>query len=335
MRQSKTLFFAIIGLAILAVIGILLARPFLAEPLNLPTEAKEITIRVVVAPSIKPWAEQAALEFNQAHPKTQVELITADNLIPKAQFTANPQVEPPAVWLAEATFVVDMDSDMQFANRQSVASTALAWGAFNNKQAEFSQKYGGLNWEALHQSATEPDSVLKVVIASPHNTAAGLGALASAAAAHLNQQTLTGAEVNRAEAWLSETFQESARASLNLGPRPAEAFATRGASIGDVGMLAQVSWRSAGLQNRPDFTITPAQPTVVLDYPFAIWTGSRATPEAQQAAADFRDFLLTEAQQNTLVNFYLDQAGAADPNAVQVDGQAALALFRWAERELR
>jgi ABC-type molybdate transport system substrate-binding protein len=334
MRQSKTLFFVIIGLAILGVAGMFLVRPFLAEPLDLPTPAQEITIQVVVAPSIKPWVDQAAQDFNQAN-KIQVEIITADNLIPETQFASNPQTTPPAAWLAEATFVVQMDSDMPFNDLQPVASTSLAWGAFKNKQEEFTQKYGGVNWQALHQSATEPDSTLKVVIASPQNTAEGLAALASATAAHLNKKALTSADVNSAEPWLTETLKESARTSLNLGPKPAEAFATRGASIGDVGMLAQASWHSAGLQNRPDFSMAPVQPNVTLDYPFAIWAGNQANPTAQQAAATFRDFLLAEAQQSTLADFFLERAGAGDPNSVQVDGQAALALFRWAERELR
>jgi hypothetical protein len=335
MRQNRTLFFAIIGLAILVVVGILVIRPFLAEPLNLASGAQEITIQVVVAPSIKPWVEEAAEDFNQANPRSQVEVITADSLIPEAQFTGDPQIEPPAAWLAEATFVVEMDSDMQFEDPQSVASTSLAWGAFNNKQEDFNREYGELNWDALHQQATAPDSMLKVVIAAPHNSAEGLAALASGVAAHLNRPTLTGPDVTAAEAWLTETLKESARTSLNLGPKPAEAFATRGASIGDVGILSQASWRDAGLQNRPDFTITPTQPDVILDYPFAIWTGSRATPEAQQAAVAFRDFLLAEAQQAALADFLFDRADTGDPTGAQLDGQAALSLLRWAERELR
>jgi ABC-type molybdate transport system substrate-binding protein len=336
MQQNKTPFFIIIGLAIVLVVGMLLLRPLLSEPLDLPTTPQEITIQVVVAPSIKDWVEQAAQDFNQANPKTQVEIITAGSLIPEAEFTtSNPQTMPPAAWLAEASFVVEMNNDGQFTDPASVASTALAWGAFNNKQDEFSQKYGGVNWDALHQNATEPDSLLKVVIASPHNTGEGLAALASATAAHLGKQSLTSADVSNAAPWLTKTFQESARTSLTLGPKPAEALATRGASIGDVGMLAQAAWQNAGMQNRPDFTITPAQPRVTLDYPLAIWAGRGATPESQQAAIAFRDFLLAEAQQSALADFFFDRASAGTADGVQVDGQAALALFRWAERELR
>ena len=329
MQPSKTTFFLIIGLAILMVIGMVLVRPMLSAPLNLPVEPQAITIQVVVAPSIKPWVDQAAQNFNQANPKTPVEILTADGLTPTAQFTG--QATPPAAWLAGASFVLGVNSDLSFTDPRSVASTPLAWGAFNNRQQELTQKYGGLNWDALHRAAVEPNSDLKVVIASPQNSAEGLAALIAAAAGHLNKSTLSGADASSADAWLTETFKESSRTSLTLS-KPAEALATRGASVGDVGILSQASWRSAGLANRPDFTITPLQPAVSLDYPFAIY-GS-ATPEAQQAAAKFRDFLLAEAQQNTLADFFFDRAGA-NPNGVQVDPQAALSLLRWAERELR
>ncbi len=337
MQPNKTLFFVIIGLAIVAVVGMFLGRSLLAESLDLPTAPQEISIQVVVAPSIKPWVDKAAQDFNQANPKTQVQVIAADDLIPpEAQFTSTPQTSPPVAWLAEATFVVEMarNSGLQFDDARSVASTSLAWGVFNNRKEEFIQQYGDLTWVALHERAIEPDSSLKVVIALPRNSAEGLAALISAAAAYHNSQTLSGADARSAEPWLSETLKESARGSLTLS-RPAEAFATRGASVGDAGLLTQASWQQVGLQNRPDFSIIPAQFNITLDYPFAIWNGTQATPESQQAAVAFRDFLLSEAQQNALAELSLERAGASVPNSVQADDQAVLTLFRWAERELR
>jgi len=327
---NKTTFFIIIGLAVVIAIGLVVARMLMPEPLSLPDTTPQTDIQVVVAPSIKPWVEQAAREYNQTH-KNQVEIITSDGLIPENRFTGNPQTTPPAAWLAEASFVAAMDNDMQFGDIQSVANTSLAWGTFNNKLDEFNQS-GGLNWGTLHQQAVDPDNRLKIVLASPQNSAAGLAALASAVAAQQNVQRLTAANVSSAETWLTETLQDSAQVTL---PRPAESFATMGASIGDAGMLSQSTWQSAGLQNRPDFTIAPAQPNVMLDYPFAIWTGSRTTPETQAAAREFRDFLLSETQQNALADFHFDRAGSGETGSVEIDGQAALALYHWAERELR
>ncbi|MEW5957240.1 MAG: substrate-binding domain-containing protein [Chloroflexota bacterium] len=337
MQQNKTFFFAIIGLAILALIGMFVgAYLFLGDSLDLSVSQPVIAIRVVAAPALKPWVDQAAQQFNRQNGNTQVEIIAADSLIPESLFTSNPQASPPAAWLAEATFVIELarKSGLAFEDPRSVAGSGLAWGAFNNRQDEFVQQYGELSWSAIHQRAVEPDSSLRVVVASPRNSAEGLAALISAAAAQANTQTLTNAQARQAEDWLTDTLKESARSSLTLGPNPAEALATRGVSIGDAGLLSLASWRSAGLQNRPDFTITPAQFNVRLDYPFTIWAGSQATPAGKQAAAAFRDFLLSEAQQSTLPNFFFERAGTATP-AVQVDGDAALTLLRWADRELR
>jgi hypothetical protein len=335
MRPNKFLFFLIIGLAILVVACMFgAAYIFLNEPLELPTSQEETPIRVVVAPSIQGWAEQTAQAFNANNPNAAVEIISADSLIPENQFKADsPQVVPPAAWLAESAFVVEMAADrgLQFADdRPSVAGTSLAWGAYEDKQAAFVQAYGDISWDNLHAKAVSPADFLTLVIASPHNRAEGLAALISAAAAHLGKESLTGSDVSQATPWLSETFKENTR----IPPKPAEAFATaQGRSLGDAGILSRAAWRAAGLEERASFTLTPVQPDVRLDYPFAIWTGSQATPEGRQAAANFREFLLSTAQQQALPQFGFEPAGNSTPT-VQIDGPAAWTLLRWAEREL-
>ena len=329
MQQNKALFFGIIGLAVVIVIALIAARYFL--PGQLPTLTEKVSIRIVAAPSIKPWAEQAAQAFNQRNSNTQVEVIEAESLIPTSQFRADPQLTPPAAWLAETTFVVQMaaDSGLQFSDSRSVAHTSLAWGAFKDKQDAFSQKYGPLGWASVHTKAMTTGDFLTIVIASPQNSAEGLAALISATAANLNKQTLSAADVGQADGWLTETFAENTR----ILPLPAEQFAgTQGRSIGDAGILAQASWRKVGLQQKPEFVITPAQPNVNLDYPLAVF--NQAAPEAQQAAAAFRDFLLSPDQQGALAPFFLDPASAASAG-VQVDGDAALRLLDWANRELQ
>jgi len=289
---------------------------------------------VVAAPPSKDWAAQAAEEFNRANPNTQVEIITADELIPENQFkVTTPQQTPPAAWLAEAAFVVEMagEKGLQFAaDPRPVASSSLAWGAFADKQALFTQKYGDLSWQTVHAKAVAPDDFLTIVIASPTNQAEGLAALASATAAHLDQSTVTAGDVGQARPWLSETFGENTR----IPPRPAEAFASsQGRSIGDVGLLSRAAWQSYDLENRPEFSLAPVHPDVQLDFPLAIWTGSQSSPAGQQAAAQFRDFLLSANQQQALANFALEPA-AALTETVKLDGSAAWALLRFAEQEL-
>lgn len=336
MQQSKSLFFAIIALAVVVVAGMFLARLFLAEELNLPVGVQEISIQVVVAPSIKPWVDQAARDFNQANSNTQVKIIAADKLIPESQFQVNPQTasEVPVAWLAEATFAVEMarNAGLQFEDAQSVASTSLAWGAYNDKLDRFTQDYGSLTWQNLHAKAANPDDILKLVIASPQNSAEGLAALISAAAAQLNAQTLSGNDISAVDGWLTETLGDR---NAQIPPKPAETFASvQGRTIGDVGILSMASWRRARLDQSTDFTITPAEPGVTLDYPFAIWTGRQSTPEAQKVARDFRAFLLSNAQQNALADFFFEPAGAIQ-GGVQADREASQRLLNWADRVLR
>ncbi len=332
MQQNKALFFGIIGLAVLIVVVLIVARFFLADQLPLPNLAQKVSIRIVAAPSIKPWVDQAAQTFNQRNPNTQVEIVEAEGLLPAAQFRSDPQTTPPAAWLAEASFVVDMagSSGLQFNNLRSVASTGLAWGAFADKQNAFAQKYGSLSWTSVHTKAVGADDFLTLVLASPQNSAEGLAALISATAASLNKQDLSAADVSQADSWLTETFRENVR--LPIPAKPAEAFAgTQGRSLGDTGILALASWRQVGLDKKADFTLTPAQPNVNLDYPLAVF--SQAAPEAQQAAAAFGDFLLSEEQQNALAIVFLERANAAQPG-VKASGEAAQRLLDWARREL-
>ncbi len=329
MQQNKALFFGIIGLAVLIVAVLIAARFFLADQIELPTLTEKVSIRVVVAPSIEPWARQAASAFNQKNPNTQVEIVRAEGLIPDTQFRADPQ-NPPAAWLAEATFMVELarNRGLSFQDAQSVACSGLTWGAFKTKQDEFNQKYGGLNWDGLHAKAVSPEDGLNFVIASPGNSAEGLAALISATAATLKKDSLLGSDVSQADTWLTELFEINAKTPAT----PADNFATMRVSAGDAGLLTLASWRRTRLTENPDFTTSPAQPPVNLDYPLAIFT--QASPAAQQAATTFRAFLLDAGQQNSLNTAFLDPAGAAS-SGVQADGDAVQRLLDLAGRVLQ
>lgn len=332
MQQNKTVFFSIVGAAILIVFGLFIIRFLLADSLNLPTGPREVEIEVVVAPAIKPWVDRAARDYNQAHPNSPVTVVAANGLIPSAQFqTTNPATLPPAAWLAEASFVIDLagNNGLQFEDAQPMASTSLAWGIYNSKLDQFHQDYGELTWQNLHTKGTNTDDVLKLVIAAPQNSAEGIAALISATAGHLGTQTLSGNDISAADSWLIETFGN--RNTL-IPATPAGDFATKGVSAGDVGILTMASWRNSRLDTRTDFTITPSQPNVNLDYPFAIWSGSQ--PEVKAAARAFRDFLLESNQQNALAEFFYDPAGTGQ-GGVQVDGLAVQRLLDWTNRGLR
>jgi hypothetical protein len=220
---------------------------------------------------------------------------------------------------------------LQFDDPQSIASTTLAWGGYQDKLAQFKQNYGDLTWQNLHAKATGPDG-LKLVIASPQNSAEGIAALASATAGYLDTQTLSSGDIDAADAWLTETLGER---NANTPPTPAESFASaQGRTLGDAGLLSLAAWRKAKLDQSADFLVSPAEPNVTLDYPFAIWRGAQANPEAQEAARSFRNFLLEKAQQNRLADFFFEPA-TTGPNGVQLDSATAARLQSWADRLLR
>ncbi len=334
MQQNKVLFFGIIMLALVVVAGMILLFFFLPEPLSeLVPLQQQVDINVVVAPGIKPWVDEAAKKFNQENREVQVTPVSANEMVPAGQFQTRPNSVPPAAWLAEASFVVDMAAGdgYQFTDAQPVAGSSLAWGGYNDKIEQFNQVYGDLNWENAHAKATGRDG-FKLVMASPQNTAEGLAVLIAATAAHLGTDTLTAGNVGSADAWLTETLGNN-----NAQPRsrPAETLASvQGRSIGDAGLLSVASWRSVNLNQSDAFSVLPAEPAVVLDYPFVIWAGNQSTPEARQAAQQFAQFLLEAEQQNALAAHGFDPAGAGQ-SAIQVDGQAARRLLSWAGRVLQ
>lgn len=336
MQQNKTRFFIIIGVAAIAVVGMIAASFLLTSGAlgDVSALRQNIEISVVVAPPIEPWAEQAAQAFNQANPETPVKIVTALELIPGAQFrTDQAQSELPAAWIAEASFVVEMarDNGLQFEEAQSVASDSLAWGGYQDKLAQFSQNYGDLTWQNLHAKATGPDG-LKLVIASPHNSAAGIAALASATAGYLESQTLSSSDIGAADAWLTETLGNR---NATTPPTPAESFASvQGRTLGDAGLLSLAAWQKVKLDQAADFSLSPAEPNVTLDYPFVIWNGAQANPKAQEVARSFRSFLLGQAQQDRLADYFFGPA-ATNPGGVQIDGATAVRLQSWANRVLR
>lgn len=333
MQPNRIAFFGIIGLAILIVVGMIAGTFFFFGSVGevSPLQA-EVDIEVIAAPAVYPWVEQAAQQFNQANHKTQVTVVEATELVPESKFRTAASQAPPAAWIAEAGFVIDLAKykGLAFDDRQSVAGSGLAWGAYTDKLEQFTQSFGDLNWDSLHTKAASP-SGLKLVISSPQNTAEGIGALISATAFTANADTISSSDVSSANNWLTDTFGDH---NAYTPPTPAESFASvQGRTLGDMGLLSMVSWRSAKLDQNPGFTLLPVEPAVMLDFPMAVWTGSRATPEMQAAARAFRDFLMEDSQQSRLTDYGLEPA--AGQSGVQADGPTADRLQAWAVRVLR
>src|SRR5688572_19467428 len=100
MQPNRTLFFVIIGLALLLTIGVV-AGGFLffgssgeMTPLGQTTSP----IQIVVAPAIEPWVKDAAQVYNQTNAQAKVSVVAANSLIPVTQLQSTPQNPPVAAW---------------------------------------------------------------------------------------------------------------------------------------------------------------------------------------------------------------------------------------------
>ncbi|MFQ5613005.1 MAG: hypothetical protein ACE5H9_12825 [Anaerolineae bacterium] len=358
MSRNRIFFVIVVGLA-LAFVGV----AFVAERLDLfvlPTR-QALPIQVWVSPALHDWAEAAAADFESSRPGATVEIRVVDSLSFSDEFrraekaiqdgAADPGALPEA-WLPEASFVVGLaraQANVPFeATGQPVAYSSLVWGAFASREQVLVQRLGALNWQTVHEAAVvaaweelggDPSwRFFKLVIASPTRSPEGLAALLAAAATYHNRPDLDVSDVNDPAflAWLVEVV-ESVPSFNTLGPNPAQEMATRGSSIGDVGLLTEAAWRRSGLLGRQDFVTASPQFTLRLDYPYTLRTDLAPGSAERDLAEAFGRFLLQEAQAG-LAEYGFEAAGAGASvggaaQQVEVDGQVALTLLRRAEQE--
>ncbi|MEZ4705804.1 MAG: hypothetical protein R3A44_01280 [Caldilineaceae bacterium] len=345
LRRQKTLFFTIIGVAIAVVIFTLAAERM--QLVSLPSRAVVQTpIRVAMSPQLVPWARQAATDFGQRNADAVVSIVEISGMSAAQSYGQQSAAQLPEVWAPEAAFVLAIGRDegapfqvpSDLAQSGSLIQTDLTWGAFGSR----AQSLGAVDWQNVGRAAaTESWSQLggqqswgffKLTIASPTRSAEGLAALLSAAAAYHGRAEVTRADVVDGPfvQWLTPIV-ESVPNFATLGADPAKALATRGPSVGDVGLLSGASWQRslASLQKWEDFVISAPTYTVRLDYPYALRTDLSSAE--QEMAARFFDFLLERTDQLAAEGFTAEAANGATP--VVADEQAVLALFRWAERE--
>lgn len=339
-RRNRILFFLILGTAILITGGTLLAERLGVYTLPSRTVAR-IPITVAVPPALADWAQAAARDFNSQNADTQVSIIRLNGLDAVQQFGQMPRAQLPDSWLADASFVADLarTEGAPFAEQGiAITSSDLVWGGFSSR----AQLLGTMDWSALHDAAKANGwaalggnatwGYVKLTIASPTRSTEGLAALITAAAAYHDQPHLTRPLVTDPAFlnWLHTTVDSVPNFST-LGSNPAEALATRGPSIGDVGLLAASTWFVAQdelNQWEPFITSTPRY-TVRLDYPYLLQTG---LPDTRMVMAErFGNYLARQASQLVDSGFTSQSTTAA--TLVEADTDAVLALLRWAERE--
>lgn len=340
MRNNRSLFFIIIGLALVVIVGVLLLEQL--GIYTLPSRAVAQTpIEVAVPADLADWARDAAESFNSRNADAAVTIISQNGLPAIRQFERTQIVDLPHAWVPEASFVAALAAEEGIAfaaTGESVVQTDMSWGGFESRTTAL----GILDWDTIHSAAATGHwatisnngdwGYFKMTIASPTNSAEGLAALISASASYHKTDTLTTELVRdpALRAWLND-ITESVPSFNTLGSDPAGAMANRGTSAGEVGFLSTASWNRsrAGLNNREPFVIQPAQYNVELDYPYVL--RDRLESNEAEMAARFGSFL--QQQSDELVDRGYSVGGSATP--IQIDGPTALALLQWAELEIR
>ncbi len=337
MRNNRSIFFIIIGLALLITIGALLLEQF--GIYTLPSRAVAKTpIQVAVPADLADWAKDAADSFNSRNGDAAVTIISVNGLPALNQFERTVVTELPHAWIPEASFVAAIAAEDGLAfesTGESIVTTDMSWGAFQSR----SDALGSLDWTRVNEAAVAEHwsqsggdgswGFFKLTIASPSNSAEGLAALISACASYHQSDTLTRAQISDAgfTAWMDDIILSVPNFNT-LGSDPAGALASRGASAGDVGFLSTASWNRsrAGLNKGEGFVLAPAKYSVELDYPYVLRT--RLESDEAAIADRFGDYL--KQQSNELVDRGFSVSSSASP--VQIDGPAAQSLLRWAGR---
>lgn len=333
LQRRRVLFFVIIGLAVFVTLGALAA-----ERLNiytLPSRAvAQIPITVAVSPGLVEWAETAARDFQRGNQDAQITIVSANGLVAVDTFARFAPEERPHAWIAETTFVaaIAQDSGLSFTPEgASLAVSELVWGGFGTRV----EALGTLDWQTIHGAATAGGwsalngdanwGFFKLTIASPTNSAEGLAALLTAAAAYHDTAQVTRSHVTDPAflAWLQETV-DSVPNFNTLGPNPAEALATRGPSVGDVGLLTTVSWSAVAddLNKWETFVTSDPQYTMELDYPYLIRTN--LTSDERAVAERFSDYLARQSEQLNDAGFRTQPSSST---LVEADDDAVLTTY--------
>ena len=334
-------FFAIIGGGMLVALAIWLATNVFNVPLP-GTDTSPIEVRLLVAPAAFDWAAEAAERFNaegrrvDRRPVT-VRVIEQDGLALYNQINSAALNPPPSAWIAEGAFTLDV---VNLAARQasgrdafeagaSVAQSALMWGGFADRMAALDARFGGVSWSSVQNAAAAPDGwsglagptewgFFKLALPDPRKSAEGLAALLTAVGEFHGKTDVTATDVNdsRFQQW-AQTLIDAVPNFATLGVDPASALAVRGPSVGDAGQLLESDWLRSATDS---FTLRYASAAVAFDFPFAVWAGADpvvvtvdpARKQAErQAALQFRDYVLQDAQQRRAEAFGLRPASGA------------------------
>ena len=343
MSRTRTIFFVIVGLALIVILVGVAAYLLLG-----PSEASQegassgdeapIEVTIVAALPVEPWVSEAAKQFNTENHTLegrpiQVNVIAMDGLAAMGRYEREEMDPFPTAWIPDSRYLVELVnatyktklgrdvflSDGEYRARP-IAISLFAWGIYDSRAEVLEATYGEIDWPSIHDASIAPGGwpeiggegewgYFKLIVPHPRKNIGGLAAMVSAAGEYYDKPAINVEDITASDfqTWLKELMGSVSDYS-SLGAYPGENLALFGYSAGDGGQLLESDLliNMAGSMNRwePLRILYPKYVTW-FDFPFTVWIGPETTALEKNAALEFEDYLLSPEVQAQAVGYGL------------------------------
>ncbi len=362
MNRTRIIFFVIIALAVLIVVGGLIWSQLATGPEPLVPEAGDETleVRIAAALPVAEWVQEAAHQFNaEQHTlegrSIQITVTPMDGLTAKNRYERDEMDPLPTAWIPDSRYLVELVNaaykerlgrdvfltDGEYRARPLTISL-LAWGIYDSRAAVLESQFGAISWQTIHDAALAPGGwaeiggqgdwgYFKLAISNPRKNISGLAAMVAAAGEYYDKTNITVEDVTNSEfqTWLGEIM--SSMSDLSGGTYTVADLALFGYTTGDAGQLLESDLlvNMQGIQSRWADPLRIVYPEYVtwFDFPFTVWMGPETSAAEKNAALEFEEYLLSEEVQKKALAFGLRPANSNVP----ISGEGSL-FDQWANQ---
>lgn len=338
MNRTRIIFFVIIGLAVVIVVGGLIWSQVDTDSPDTPgpkTSDETLEVHVVSALPVVEWVQEAAHQFNDEKHTLEgqpihVTVTPMDGLVAKGRYERDEMDPLPTVWIPDSRYLVELVNavykerlgrdvfltDGEYRARP-LTTSLLTWGIYDSRAQVLETHFGEISWQTIHDAALASGGwsdlggqsdwgYFKLAIPSPRKNIGALAAMVAAAGEYYDKTNIGVDDVTNPEfqAWLGEIL--SSMSDLSGGTYTASDLALFGYTTGDAGLLLESDLlvNMQGLQTRWAEPMRIVYPEYVtwFDFPFTVWMGTETTALEKNAALEFEKYLLSlDVQQKALV----------------------------------
>jgi Ca-activated chloride channel family protein len=350
MNRTRVIFFVIIGLAAVIVVGGLIWSQLATRDSEGTVEPKAsdeaIEVQVVSALPVADWVQEAADQFNAEQHTLEgqpihVTVTPMDGLTAKGRYERDELDPLPTAWIPDSRYLMELVNaaykerlgrdvfltDGEYRARPLVISL-LTWGIYDSRVDVLEEGYGEISWNTIHDAALAPGGwgelggqpdwgYFKLAISNPRKNISGLAAMVAAAGEYYGKTNISVEDVTNPEfqTWLGEIM--SSMSDLSGGTYTVADLALFGYTTGDAGQLLESDLlvNMQGIQSRWADPLRIVYPEYVtwFDFPFTVWMGPETTALEKNAALEFEEYLLSEGVQKAALEYGLRPANPDVP----------------------